>query len=172
MPPETRPRFGVDHNFPLPPLLDVVHRWTPELDLVPLREIDPRLTRDLGDHRVIQGLWQRGFQGLVTCDDSMLWLPEVVAMVAQTRTSIVACVDSGDDPLKATGLLLTQLSHVAKRHDPTKPQIWFLNVAERLPKDFAKHVASVEKHASIKVASLRLSQAELNEPVLRERLDD
>lgn len=167
LPPDKRPRFGVDHNFPLPILLDVVRRWTPELRLVPLKEIDSGLTKDLGDHRVIQGLWQKGFLGLLTCDDSMLWLPEVVGIIAQTRFSVVACVNSGDDPLRATGLLLSQLPHIAKRHDPTKPQVWFLKVSERQPRRFHEHVASVEKRSSVRIASLRMTQAELNQPVLR-----
>lgn len=139
--------------------------------MIPLKEIDPGLTRDLGDHRVIQGLWQKGFEGLVTCDDSMLWLPEVVVMIAQTKFSVVACVDSGDDPLKATGLLLTQIPHVVKRHDPRKSQVWLLKTTERQPKDFAKHMDTVEKHSSVKLASLRLSQIELSQPVLQEKLN-
>lgn len=166
MPPDARPRFGFDQNFPHPIVLNVVKRWTAELDLVPLNDIDPRLTKDLGDHRVIQGLWQLGFQGLVTRDDSMLWLPEVVSMIRQTRSSVVACKDSGHDALKASGLLLTQLQSVAKRHDPSKPQIWTLNVVERGLLRFAEHEAKVEARSGSKIGSLRLSQSELRRPVL------
>lgn len=150
-------------------MLDVVRKWTTELELVPLNDIDSRLTKDLGDHRVIQGLWQLGFQGLVTCDDSMVWLPEVVSIVRQTRFSVVACKDSGHDALKASGLLLTQIQGVAKRHDPARPQIWILNVVERGLTQFAEHAAKVQDRAGAKLDSFHLSQAQLHEPVLQAR---
>ncbi len=143
-----------------------MREWTPEIELVPVKDIDPGLTAALEDHHLIQSLWQRGFEGLVTCDDSMLWLPEVVSMIKQTRFSVVACADAGHDVLKASGLLLTQMQSVAKRHDALKPQIWILTVRERQPRPFPEHAAEVESRSGVKLDTLRLSRHELDAPVL------
>jgi hypothetical protein len=106
----------MDENFPDPLVLEIVARFTPDLDLRSIRSLDPRLTGGLADHRVILGLHQMRVEGLVTNDANMLSLPEVLSMVEQTGFSLVACRASGHDPLVATGLLLTHMARVARRH--------------------------------------------------------
>lgn len=65
----------MDENFPDPLVIEIATRFTPELDLMPLRSIDHRLTGGLSDDRVILALHQVGVEGLVTNDTNMLSLP-------------------------------------------------------------------------------------------------
>jgi hypothetical protein len=95
--PPDRPVFVLDHNFPEPILLAAVERWVLELEPRRLREIDPRLTRGFDDWQVVLALSQLGFDGFVTNDDDMLWLPEVVSVIEQTAMSVVVCEETGDD---------------------------------------------------------------------------
>jgi len=135
LPPE-RPIFALDENFPEPLLLEIVSRYTPELDLRPIRHIDQRLTGGLGDDRLILALHQLGVEGLITNDDRMLSLPEVLAVVQQTWFSVVTCRQTGHDPLVATGLLLTHLGRIGRRYRAGTPQVWRLSAPDRGPERF------------------------------------
>jgi hypothetical protein len=95
----------------------------PQLDLRSWRTVDYRL-KALPDHRLILALHQRGLPGLVTCDEEMLELPEVLAVVKQVAFHLVVCTRTGHDAVAATGLLLYNLPHVAKRYQPRRAQIW------------------------------------------------
>lgn len=164
--PPSRPRFALDENFPLPILGEIVSAWTPEIDLVRLRDIDARLAGGLEDHRLILALHQLGVEGLVTNDDSMLALPEVIAIIGQTGFSVVTCMRAGHDPLVATGLLLVHLGAVAKRHRRGTPQVWRLASAEKRPEDFEALTERVEDRTGRRIGDYDFSEAELSEPVL------
>jgi len=56
----------------------------------------------------------------------------------------VTCRRVGDDPVRASGLLLTHLPDIAKRHHSKRPQIWRLGTVENRPIDFDKHRRVVE----------------------------
>ncbi len=58
----------------------VLRSVIPELDLRSWKTVDYRL-KALPDHLLILALHQRGLPGLVTCDEEMLELPEVLAVV-------------------------------------------------------------------------------------------
>jgi hypothetical protein len=155
----------MDENFPDPLVIEIANRFTPELDLRPIRIIEPRLTGGIGDDRVILGLHQLRIEGLVTNDANMLFLPEVLSIIDQTGFTVVACESSGHDALVATGLLLTHLSRVARRHRPKTPQVWLLRAPDRGPERFEALRASAEARTGLKVADFRLTRRQLQEPV-------
>lgn len=160
-----RPVFALDENFPEPVLLEIVRIHTPELHLRHVRWIDPRLL-GLLDHQLILALYQMGVEGLVTNDDRMLSLPEVLASIEQTRLTIVTCRRTGHDPLVATGLLLAHLGRIAGRHRPDRPQVWRLTAPERAPEDFGALIKEVEGRTGQRVGDYHLSPEELRDRLL------
>jgi hypothetical protein len=160
------PVFVLDENFPERLLLEIIQTYTPELDLRPIRSINARLTGGLPDHRLILALHQLGVEGLVTNDDSMLALPEVLAIVEQTGFTVVACRRTGHDPLVATGLLLTHLARIARRHVRSTAQVWRLSAPDRGPETFRDLADSAEERSGRRIRDYRLPEAELGRPVL------
>ena len=63
--------FALDQNFP-EPVCKALEQWLPA-DLVPVRQIDPRLS-EVDDWQLLLALHQdsRQWDGLITNDDSML----------------------------------------------------------------------------------------------------
>lgn len=104
---QARRRVALDHDFP-ETLLDVVDRWVPEVELVPVRRLGEHLP-DLEDHDLVHALADLGVPRMVTLD-RMLNQPEALVAVHQTRfTLFVLAGGVGDDPVLATGALLRDL---------------------------------------------------------------
>lgn len=162
--PEDGP-FVLDQNFPEPLLRETLALGLVDLTIVPLREFAADLTADVEDWQVILGLAQRGAAGLITNDPSMLANPKVVAVVEQTKFSVVACERTGHDPVVATGLLLTQLPHVSKRHYPGRPQIWRLSSREQREKKFGAIKQEIKNNSGRDVDAFRCDEAELQRRV-------
>lgn len=166
-PPSGRPVFVLDDGFPQPILRESFRHHVPELDIRPLNDFDPRFVEsDMPDHRLVQGLWQRGAEGLITCDDSMLDLPEVVKMIEQTRFSVVAVQRLGHDGIAASGLVLAHVTRIAARHDARRPQVWRLSAPERQPISTKELKHSIRRHGGVDPDSFKLTPAELRTPVL------
>jgi hypothetical protein len=112
--------LALDQNFP-EPIVDALGDFLAEdAELVPIRRIDPRLpTAD--DWQVLQALHadQRPWDGLITSDSNMLGLPRELAVLCQTKLTLVVTIAAGHDPIKATGLLLAHLSVVCET-DPAR----------------------------------------------------
>ncbi len=108
-------------------------------------------------------------EGLVTNDDRMLALPEVLAMVQQTGFTLVTCRRTGHDPLVATGLLLAHLGRIARRHRSGVSQVWRLSGPDRGPDNFEYIIAEAESRTGRRVAAYRLAPQELSKRVLDER---
>lgn len=123
--------FALDHNFPKP-IVDALAQFQPDAELVRISEIDPRMA-DLDDWRVLLALHhhERHFDGLITQDSSMLNLPKELSVLIQTRLTLVVAMESGDSPVKATGLLFAYLPGICQRTDPSEPQVWRLRAANR-----------------------------------------
>jgi hypothetical protein len=64
--------------------------------------------------------------GLVTTDNSMLLQERELAVLLQTKLTLVVADAAGDDPLKATGLLLTHLPWIARQEHRHRAQVWVL----------------------------------------------
>jgi hypothetical protein len=145
----------------------VLRSVIPQLDLRSWKTVDPRL-KSLPDHRLILALHQRGLPGLVTCDEEMLELPEVLAVVKQVAFHLVVCTRTGHDAVAATGLLLYNLPHVARRYQPRRPQIWRLTARESIPDKWSRIEESLYRRKGLGVSDDLLGEEELAKPVIPE----
>ena len=108
------PRFVLDHNFPIAVVTGI--DWPPDIRLTSLETYEPRLIRDHEDWQVLTEMARRGdVDGYITNDDSMLNLPTEMVALSLTGLILVVTRDTGDDPLKATDLLMTHLVEITVR---------------------------------------------------------
>lgn len=113
-----RRRIPLDHNFP-EPILAALDRFIIDVELVPLRRIDTRLT-NLADRELIIALHQMHFDWLVTNNYKMLKNPQELAAIHKTGLTVFAIEGTGDDPLRATGALLLDLPAALTRTERGK----------------------------------------------------
>jgi hypothetical protein len=109
------------------------------------------------DWQVILGLKQLGAEALLTCDDAMLSVAQVVAVIEQTRFTVVSCREVGHDPVIASGLLLTQLPHIARRHLKERAQVWRLRTTEQRQEPISDLKARILASSGVRVDDFRLS---------------
>ena len=158
--------FALDQNFP-EPIVDALDAFIPEAELVPLREIDPLLTADMDDWEVLLALSHhpQAWDGLVTTDSGILNLPKELAVLMQTKLTLVVAEAAGHDPVRATGLVLTHLSWIAKKTNPSEAQLWRLSANNRPARDPWEALRRVADHQNRDVDALwreaRLTKAEL-----------
>jgi hypothetical protein len=162
----SRRLFALDQNFPQP-IISKLDRYMPEAELVSIREIHPRMSV-IDDWEVLLALHHhdRDWDGLITTDSGMLKLPRELATVAQTKLTLVVATSSGDDPLKATGLVLAHLPGICKRTRPDAGQIWELRTATKPGRDPWDVLNGVATHRNVDVGELynefKLGRAELS----------
>lgn len=147
MSPPDRPTSALDENFPQPILRKAIDKYVLAIEVVPLSELDPGLLGAYQDDELISELARRRVDGLITCDDNMVFRPEVLSVVQRTRFSVVTCRRVGDDPIRASGLLLVHLPDIASRHRSDRPQIWRLGTAQARPLEFTEHKRIVDDRA-------------------------
>lgn len=123
--------FALDQNFP-EPLLDAAAPFLPEVELVPIRVIDPRLS-DMDDWEILLTLHLhvRPWDGLITTDSSMLGQPRELATLRQTNLTLVVARATGHDPIRATGLVLTHRDYICDQTTDAQPQVWDLSARSR-----------------------------------------
>lgn len=164
------PRFVLDHNFPQPVLGAL--RYIREAQLVPLGQVDARLTKDYEDWQILLALRQLGgIDGFVTLDSAMARHPKELAILRQTRLTLVVLESAGHDPILATGLLLIHLGHIANQTKPRVAQLWILR-----PPRLTSHITPLQQLQTIATrpgesgktlyGKWKLSQSELTQPVL------
>lgn len=112
-----RSRLTLEQNFPIP-ILAALSELIVDVELVPLKNIDPRLST-LDDRDLIVALHQLGWRGLVTNNYKMLKNPKELAAIIRTRLTVFAIEGVGDDPIRATGAVLLDLPGALKRMDRT-----------------------------------------------------
>jgi hypothetical protein len=164
-PPE-QPLFVTDQNFPQPILREAIEKYVLGLRIVSLGKLEARLARGYEDWQVILALRQLGAEGFISNDENMLYSARVVAVIEQTKLSVVVCAGVGHNPVVASGLLLTNLPDIAKRHRSNQPQVWILRHAERRPTPMGKLKEEVERRSGLRVNDFRVSRAVLQEPLL------
>jgi hypothetical protein len=111
--------FALNQNFPLP-IVDSVHEWlAADADLVPIVDVHSGMAT-LEDWEVLLALHadKRAWDGLITTDSSMLNLPRELAVLCQTKLTLVVAVAAGHDPIKATGLVFAHISNICSRTGP------------------------------------------------------
>lgn len=158
----------LDHNFP-EPILECLRDFIPDVNLVPLRQIDSRLP-DLDDRDLVIALHQLGFAGLVTNNYKMLRNPRELAAFIATGLCVFAIEGVGHDPIRATGALLLDLPSAVnamrsggqgvfwfrpRRPQPQDPRELFQRMAER------RHEDPAELYDQVKVTQVELADAVL-----------
>lgn len=150
--------FALDQGFPLP-IVDSLSEWfEPEAQMVPLGEVDDRLTSAVDDWEILLALHHHPdrWDGLITTDSGMLDLPRELAALMQTKLTLVDCLAVGHDPVRATGLLLTNLSSVCQQTRPDQAQAWALGGGrKRPPEDPWDYFARIAEHRNVSVGDLR-----------------
>jgi hypothetical protein len=136
--------FALDHNFP-DPIVTVLSDFQADADLVRVDKIDPRMP-DPDDWELLVALQrdESPWDGLITTDSSMLNQGPELAALIQTKLTLVVAVESGHNPVKASGLLFAYLGGICRRTSPDAPQVWTLNAVSsphREPWDFLKRFA-------------------------------
>src|SRR2546425_4128285 len=104
------PRFGVDHNFP-EPILEAIRGYLP-FGVEMIKEISPLLIANVDDWQVLLALAQQGYHGLISLDFEAIALPKEMAVVHQTKFTLVAIEAAGGKPLRAGGPMLLPATHI------------------------------------------------------------
>lgn len=136
-----------------------------------VRHISPMLVDDMDDWQVLLALTQRGLAGLITLDYSMLDLPKEMAVVHQTKTTLIAIEAAGDNVLRAVGQLMTHLPTIVKAWESERPQVFRLTRPRGAPPisawDRLGEIASDRSQSIEEIFNeVRLSPAELANPVI------
>jgi hypothetical protein len=151
--------FALDQGFPLP-IVDVLAEYMTEAELVAFADIDPELA-ELDDWEILLALHhhERRWNGLITTDSGMVVLPRELAVLMQTKLTLVLADEAGHDPLKATGLVLAHLPGICRRTRPDVAQLWILRAIGRRHTDPWAQLGVVAEHQNERHGSLRRSEA-------------
>ena len=166
-------RFALDEDFP-DTILNALDLGVPEAEMVPIRNIDPRL-RSMDDWQLLLSLYHlEHWDGLITIDGRMLNLPKEVAVLHQTNLTLVVVEQSGHDPIRAAGLLLVHLPVICRKTVRTTGQIWNLNAQNKNHESPWDELKKIAHHQKANVKHLyeisRLSKKALMENPLQGRL--
>lgn len=124
--------FALDQNFPQP-IVDSLRDWlVADAQLAPIAELHPDMAT-LDDWQILLALHtdRQPWDGLITTDARMLNLPRELAVLCQTKLTLVVAVAAGHDPIKATGLVLAHISNVCQRTRTDRAQVWRLATQAR-----------------------------------------
>lgn len=161
-------KIPLDHNFP-EPILKAMSSWLGDVELLPIRQIDSRLTR-IGDRQLVLALHQLGYQALVTNNYRMLQNPVELAAIIKTRLSVFAIQGLGDDPIRATGALLLDLPSAVKALESGRPGVFWLRPRSPQPHDPWELLKSLAERRQEDVADLyrqvAVSDDELATPII------
>ena len=131
-----------------------------------IRRIDKRMAT-LDGWEVLTALHadETDWDGLITTDAKMLSLPRELAVMSQTKLTLVVAEAVGHDPIKATGLVLAHLGRICEQTRPDTPQVWRLRTSTKPaedPWDFLTRVAERRgSDAQELYAAERLSKRQL-----------
>jgi hypothetical protein len=161
-------RFALDQNFP-EPIIEALSDFIPEVEVVPLRTIDPALTAEMDDWQILLSLHhhEQPWDGLITNDHHILTLPREIAVLAQTNLSLVVVQSLGHDPIRATGLLLMHLDYIGRETTRDRAQIWRLSARNKPGEDPWTYIVSIAERQSRTAGAVwndaRLTRAQLAE---------
>lgn len=156
--------FALDQNFPQP-IVRVLQDFQADAELVPVSAIDPRMA-ELDDWQLLLSLrhHERYWDGLTT-DSSILFQPLELAVLIQTRLTLVVALEAGHNPVKATGLLFAHLAGICNRTRPDEAQLWRLQARTQAHVAPWDQLETVAQHQNTEASSLfaahRLDDAQL-----------
>lgn len=166
-----RRRFALDQNFP-EPIVDALQSLLSDVlkvDLVPVRKIRTDFST-LSDWELMLELHrdkgQQHWDGLISNDDKMLYLPKEMSVLSQTALSLIIVKGQGHDPVRATGILLSHLDHICHQVSDRDAQVWVLAVKQKpveSPTEYLERIAA-KTGGSVKsiFAQHKLSSAQLS----------
>lgn len=161
-------QLPLDQNFP-EPILAALEPWMGDIQLLPLRRIDPQLP-ELDDRRLLIALKQLGFEGLVTLNHKMLRNPRELAAVLKTGLTVFAVEGVGHDPIRATGALLLDLRPAVNAVQAGRSGVFWLRPRAPQPRDpwdlFKKAAQKRNEDAEHLYATLKVSDTEMETAVL------
>lgn len=159
-------RLALDQNFPTP-LIKAAKPWLGAIELRHTFEIDPRLSV-MDDWELLIALLHHpdGYAGVVTSDGRMLGQARELAALQQTGLSLVVAEGSGHDPVKATGLVLTHITHIAGQIAKKKSQIWALGSHAPRPKGPRDYLGIIASRGG-KSIDQAFNEARVDEATLR-----
>lgn len=97
----------------------------------------------------------------MTCNHFMLDVPETLAVIRQTKMSIVACHARTNKAQAATGALLLNLDNIARNFKRDRPQLWELKEPMRSPLPFEARIRRVERDCHCDIKRYERSAADL-----------
>ncbi len=131
MSPRQKAVLLLDQDFPDPSIPPM-----PDIDIQPLRNVHPDLTRNHEDWAVMQQIKQRGgVDGLITLDARMLNQAKEMVVLKQARLTLVVFEDTDNDPFVAAGLLMIHAPEIARRLDRRKAELWILRKPKASPQN-------------------------------------
>lgn len=95
-----------------------------------------------------------GIDGFVTLDSQMLNLAKEMAVLQQTKLTLVVVQEGGSDPFVATGLLMVYMPQILKRFEPHKAQLWRLRHGEKKPEKPWDQLRTIANHQNADVGDL------------------
>lgn len=159
-------RLALDVNFP-EPILETLSDFMVDVELVPLRRIDPALS-DLEDRALMVALHQEGLDWLVTNNYKMLRNPSELAAIMKAQMKVFAIEGVGADPLRATGALLLDLPGAIRSSTPGRSQVFWSrprNPNPQKPWDlFSKAAERRHQEAGEMYEQVKVSDTELTTP--------
>lgn len=165
-------RFALDQNFP-EPIVDGLADWlVPDAALVPIRRIDARMAT-LDDWEVLAALHadDADWDGLITTDAKMLSLPRELAVMSQTKLTLVVAEAVGHDPIKATGLILAHLGRICEQTRQDVAQVWRLRTSTKPADDPWDYLTKVAERRGSDAQELYASERLSRKQLLRSPLD-
>ncbi len=103
----THRRYLLDQNFPVNLVRVMSDFMPPDVELVHVPEIDPRLS-DMSDRELILWASRQGFDALVSTNYRMVNQPDEVAAMVHTKLTMVFTHKMGHSPLRASGALFLE----------------------------------------------------------------
>lgn len=158
----------LDQNFP-EPILRCLEEFILDVKLVPLRQIDKRLST-LDDRELLIALRQLGYSGLVTNNYKMLKNPSELAAILKTRLTVFAIEGVGDDPLRATGALLLDLPSALRRRTSGKAEVFWMRPRNPVPREpwaiFKDVAARLDRAPADLYEEVKVTDEEFERPVI------
>lgn len=125
------------------------------VELVPIRSIGSAWAK-LEDWEVLWALreHERRWDGLITADHRMLALPKEMAVLEQTKLTLVVAQSLGHNPIKATGLVLAHIQHVCAKTRSSEAQVWLLSTREKDPAAPITYLERIAQRTKTDVSAL------------------
>lgn len=157
--------FVLDQNFPsaVVPL-----PWPPSVQIIPLAKLAPQLTAGTEDWEIFIALdAEPEVHAFVTNDGNILNSPREMLVLSLTRLGTVVTAEVGDNPMKATGLLMVHLPEISHELG-AKAKTWRLRPTSKLSQRPIEQLARIARLRNLSLDDLIVSEVEALRDLLPE----